>query len=92
MLLAASYLLAVNLLTIAAFAIDKRRAERGRRRTPEADLLFLAFAGGSPGAWLAIRLFRHKSSKRAFQRRLARVVLLQLALVTAVAGWIAFGR
>jgi uncharacterized membrane protein YsdA (DUF1294 family) len=88
MLLAAIYLFAVNLLTVAAFAIDKRRAERGRRRTPEADLLFLAFAGGSPGAWAAMRLFRHKSAKRAFQRRLMRVTLLQGLIAVGAVGWL----
>lgn len=87
MLWAAVYLATVNLLTIATFAGDKRRAERGGRRTPESDLLFLAFMGGTPGAWLAMRLFRHKSSKRSFQRRLTRVGFAQLVIVGAVIAW-----
>lgn len=91
MLAAAVYILAVNVLTIAAFAIDKRRAERGLRRTPESDLLFLALAGGTPGAWLAMHLFRHKSSKRSFQRRLERVMIVQLIAAAFAAGWTRLG-
>lgn len=54
-----------SLLAFVMYNIDKRRAERNARRTPEADLLAISVIGW-PGALAAQRLFRHKSSKRAF--------------------------
>jgi uncharacterized membrane protein YsdA (DUF1294 family) len=46
---------------------DKNAAERGDRRTPENTLHLLALLGGWPSAFLAQRIFRHKSSKTRFQ-------------------------
>lgn len=60
----------VNLLTIWRFADDKARAVAGARRISEADLLMLAALGGSPGAFLARRWFRHKTRKQPFSTRL----------------------
>jgi uncharacterized membrane protein YsdA (DUF1294 family) len=54
-------LLVVNLWTILRFWQDKQRALAGERRIPESDLLGLALIGGSPGALLARRVFRHKT-------------------------------
>jgi uncharacterized membrane protein YsdA (DUF1294 family) len=59
-------LLAVNAWTIHVWRQDKLRAIAGARRHPEADLLFLAAIGGTPGAFLARHLFRHKTRKQPF--------------------------
>ena len=70
------YLLAINALAFLSFGWDKRCAARGKRRTPEARLLFLALILGSPGAWLGVSFFRHKSSKPSF---LAKLLVATLA-------------
>ena len=58
--------LLASLYTFFAFARDKRAARGHRRRTPERHLHVLELIGGFPGAWLAILLLRHKSSKPSF--------------------------
>ncbi|RCV86836.1 DUF1294 domain-containing protein [Billgrantia montanilacus] len=64
-LLAAYALLSV--ITFAMYGIDKAAAGKGRRRTPEATLLFAGLIGGWPGALVAQQLFRHKTRKQPFQ-------------------------
>jgi uncharacterized membrane protein YsdA (DUF1294 family) len=59
-------LLLVNMVTMFRFWDDKRRAAAGAWRVPEAALLGLAAIGGTPGALLACRLFRHKTRKQPF--------------------------
>lgn len=66
----------LNFWTFAAYGLDKRRAKKNETRTPEATLLLLAAVGGAVGAWLGVRLFRHKSKKKAF--------LLPLIIATIV--------
>ncbi|NEX92023.1 DUF1294 domain-containing protein [Caulobacter sp. 17J65-9] len=81
------YLAAVNLIAFAAYAWDKQRAVARKRRVPERTLLFLAAVGGSPGAFAAQRICRHKISKRPFQAVFRMIVLVQAAaLVWAVVG------
>lgn len=75
---AALWLAAVNLWTVYRFHDDKRRARAGARRIPEADLLWLAFIGGSPGAFAARRLFRHKTRKEPFSTNLMLIAALQI--------------
>lgn len=72
-----AYLALINLLTFAAFGLDKRRAIGRARRIPERRLLGLAAAGGGPGAALARRLFRHKTVKEPFASRLRLILTLQ---------------
>ncbi|MFM6949995.1 MAG: DUF1294 domain-containing protein [Novosphingobium sp.] len=75
-------LAALNALTFAAFGIDKARAVDGARRTAEARLLWLAALGGTPAAYAARALFRHKTRKQPFSCRLHTIAGLQvLALV-----------
>lgn len=73
----AGLLVLVNLFTMLRFWQDKQRAIAGRRRIAEADLLGLAILGGSPGALLARRLFRHKTRKQPFSTRLLLIAALQ---------------
>lgn len=51
----------VNLIAFFAYGIDKRRARRGKWRTPEALLLGLGFFGGALGALLGMSVFHHKT-------------------------------
>lgn len=48
------YFVAVNVLTLCVYGIDKIKAMRGGRRISEATLLLLAVSGGSIGAMLAM--------------------------------------
>lgn len=57
-----------SVLAVIVYAVDKSAARRDRRRTPESTLHMIAASGGWPGALLAQGLFRHKSTKPAFQR------------------------
>lgn len=77
-------LLAVNLWTMLRFYQDKQRAIAGQRRIPEADLLALAFIGGTPAAFAARHLFRHKTRKQPFTTWLWLIATVQLGAVTGL--------
>jgi uncharacterized membrane protein YsdA (DUF1294 family)/cold shock CspA family protein len=79
-----AWLVAINLVTFAAFAWDKRQAVMGERRVPEVVLLALSLVGGTPGALLAMAILRHKTHKGSFQMAFGGVVALQIA---ALSGW-----
>lgn len=78
-------LLVINCWTVLRFWQDKQRAQAGYRRIPESDLLGLALIGGSPGALLARRLFRHKTRKEPFSTLLLVIVALQLGALIGFA-------
>ncbi|MFT7486938.1 MAG: uncharacterized membrane protein YsdA (DUF1294 family) [Candidatus Paceibacteria bacterium] len=72
---------AVNsLLTFALYGNDKRKARLGKRRVPESVLHLWELAGGWPGAWVAQRVFRHKTQKRSFRLVYWSIVVLHLVL------------
>jgi uncharacterized membrane protein YsdA (DUF1294 family) len=71
-------LVLLNLFTMLRFWQDKQRAIAGERRIPEGDLLGLALIGGSPGALLARRLFRHKTRKQPFSTWLFLIAVVQI--------------
>jgi uncharacterized membrane protein YsdA (DUF1294 family) len=79
-IIAAAYLLLVNVAAFGALALDKAAAESGRRRIAESTLLLLALAGGSPGAWLAVKVMRHKTRKQPFRSILIAIVVLQVGV------------
>ena len=58
-----------SLLAFALYAVDKSAAIGGRRRIPESTLLAIGIAGGWPGAIVAQRTLRHKTTKRSFRVR-----------------------
>jgi len=72
-------LLAVNIVSLLLFYSDKRRAETGRFRIPEAALLLLPFFGGALGAFLGMHLFRHKTRHKLFSIGIPILLILQLA-------------
>jgi uncharacterized membrane protein YsdA (DUF1294 family)/cold shock CspA family protein len=58
---------AASIVAYVAFAKDKSAAEAGRWRISEAKLHLFSLIGGWPGALVAQRILRHKSSKTSFQ-------------------------
>ncbi|MBC2934015.1 cold shock and DUF1294 domain-containing protein [Nocardioides sp. zg-1228] len=49
------------------YGADKSAAEQGRWRTSESTLHTIALLGGWPGALVARRVFRHKTTKQPFR-------------------------
>jgi uncharacterized membrane protein YsdA (DUF1294 family) len=76
-----AYLVSTNVMTLLLYGYDKRQAIIGGTRVPEMALHIGALLGGSPGALLGQRLFRHKTQKLSFQVVFAAIVLLQVAAV-----------
>lgn len=71
----------VNAATFLLYGLDKLLAAFQTRRIPERTLQFTAFLLGSPGALVAMKVFRHKTRKTSFQFVLAFLVLAQAAIV-----------
>lgn len=71
----------INFVTILAYGADKRAAIKQQWRIPEYQLHLLEFLGGSPGAFVAQRLFRHKTKKASFQIFFLFVLAIQILIV-----------
>mmetsp|Transcript_9633 Transcript_9633/g.23718 ORF Transcript_9633/g.23718 Transcript_9633/m.23718 type:complete len:89 (+) Transcript_9633:261-527(+) len=64
------YVLIINVLTYAFFGLDKCYSKLGCCRISELTLILLSAIGGAPGGLLAMKTFRHKTIKRAFQLKM----------------------
>jgi uncharacterized membrane protein YsdA (DUF1294 family) len=83
-----SYTFIASAIAYWVYAIDKRRAEEGLWRIPEAQLHLLELFGGWPGAFLAQRRLRHKCSKGSYQVVFWLIVLAyQFAAYDSFQGW-----
>ncbi len=78
------YLLVVNLLTFISYGIDKWKARHNRWRIPEATLLLLAALGGSIGALLAMKVFRHKTQHKKFRYGVPAILIVQMAVACVI--------
>lgn len=77
------YLGIINLATLVAFGADKISSESGAWRIRERTLFLFSLLGGSIGALIAIKFFRHKSQKTSFQLVIGAIILLQLLALFA---------
>ena len=75
------YLLAINVITIVIYGIDKLKAKQDKWRIPEATLLLLAVVGGSIGAWIGMKVWHHKSLHKKFRYGVPAILLIQIALM-----------
>ena len=73
-------LIAVNLVSFALYGLDKVKAKRGLWRIRESTLLLVAALGGSFGALLGMKLFRHKTKHWTFKILIPLFLLLHIAL------------
>lgn len=65
----------MNLIALIAYVSDKKKAKKGKWRTPEATLITLAWLFGSVGALIGMYGFRHKTQHIKF------ILLVPLAFV-----------
>lgn len=76
------YLLIINLTAFFMMGIDKHKSKKeGRRRIPEKNFFITALLGGSIGAILGMRAFRHKTKHWYFVWGIPIILILQIALV-----------
>jgi len=80
-LLVPLHFLLMSITTFILYALDKSAARQGRWRRPENTLHLLSLIGGWPGALLAQRKLRHKSSKISFQRVYKATVILNVGVI-----------
>ncbi|MCA9394446.1 MAG: DUF1294 domain-containing protein [Candidatus Omnitrophica bacterium] len=75
------YLLAVNIIAIVLYGLDKWQARRHGARIAEWHLLAVAAAGGTPGAWCGQQIFRHKTRKKPFLAAFWGIVAVQAVIL-----------
>ena len=77
-------LVLVNLVTFAAFGIDKWKAVRNRPRIRIVTLLGLSFFGGAAGGLAGMYLFHHKTRRDYFAVGLPLMLAAQAAVLFCV--------
>lgn len=75
------YLIGINLFTYIVFYVDKKKAQKGKRRISEKELLQLSLIGGIIGALFAMKNFRHKTQKKSFYNKIYAILLLYICLI-----------
>lgn len=81
------HLILINIVTFCMVGADKRAARLQQWRIPEKTLFAFTLIGGTIGAVLGSRVFRHKTAKTSFRSRFLLVVFMQLALIAAMVYW-----
>ena len=74
------YLVVINIVAFAMIGIDKKKAIQKKWRIPEAHLFLSAVLGGSLGAILGMRCFRHKTRHWYFVIGMPAILVAQAAL------------
>ena len=75
------YLIVINVVTFLVYGIDKWKAKQGSWRISEATLLMLAVIGGSIGALLGMKVWRHKTQHKKFKYGLPLILIIQIILI-----------
>ena len=86
------YMIFMNVFTFILYRIDKKRAVARRWRIPEVVLLGMSLLGGCVGAFLAMRVFHHKTRYARFAMGVPIMILLHgcIAVYLFEQGIIAF--
>lgn len=74
-------LVCINITTFIAYWVDKRAAVRGKWRVSENNLHTLEFLGGWIGAFIAQKVFHHKSSKKNYQRMYKVMIVMEFVAI-----------
>lgn len=75
------YFFVINLVGFLAMGIDKYKAQRDLWRIPEGTLITIALIGGSIGAIIGMKTFRHKTKKLKFSVGLPTILISEVCAV-----------
>ena len=78
------YLIVINLITLLAMYIDKKKAEKSKRRIPEKTLFTLVILGGGIGGIAGMYMFRHKTKKEKFVIGFPLILIFEILVVIAI--------
>jgi uncharacterized membrane protein YsdA (DUF1294 family) len=74
------YLIGINVLAFYIMGYDKLKAKQKKRRIPERQLFWYAIIGGSVGAFVGMRVYRHKTQHLSFKYGIPAIILLHVAV------------
>ena len=78
------YLAVINVVAFFMYGIDKWKAKKSKWRISEAALLMMAVLGGSIGAWLAMKVWHHKTLHKKFRYGIPLILIVQIVLVLLI--------
>lgn len=78
------YLALINFIAFIMYGVDKKKAIKHKWRIPERDLIIVAVLGGSFGALLGMKAFRHKTKHAKFVIGVPAILIVQLILLVLI--------
>ena len=78
------YIAAISSLGFFMMAADKRKAKRSKNRISEKAFFIVAWLGGSPGVFLGVYAFLHKTRHKKFTVGLPFIMAAQVAAAILV--------
>ena len=75
------YLIFINVFTFLIFGIDKYRAIKNMYRIKEKTLFGLSLIGGSIGAYIGMKTFRHKTLKNSFKYGIPFLIIIDFLII-----------
>jgi len=73
--------LVINVFGFVLVGIDKYKAKKHRWRIPEKTFFIISILGGSPGVYIGLFTFKHKTRHISFIVGIPLIIALQLALL-----------
>lgn len=74
----------MTIVTFFIYGIDKYKARKAKWRIPETTLLWMAILGGSVGALLGMKVWRHKTLHRKFKYGVPAILIIQIILAILI--------
>jgi len=73
----------MTVVTFVLYGADKSKAKKGSWRIPEKTLLLFAACFGGLGAFLGMKIFRHKTKHTSFRILVPTFMIFQFILIAA---------
>lgn len=82
----------MTVVTLALYGADKSKAKKGKWRIPEKTLLLFAACFGGLGAFLGMKIFRHKTKHTSFKILVPVFMIIQFILIAVGAYFLLIRR
>ena len=82
----------MTVITFILYGADKAKARKGKWRIPEKTLLLFSACFGGLGAFLGMKIFRHKTKHTSFKVLVPVFMIIQFILIAAGAYFLFFKK